>query len=341
MLLERRDHRPDLSRESPFALIGLGLDVSDNLYLSEGFKASGAVSLTAAHVGQELHLDDACILGRGGDSLIAERLTVGGSMHCSEGFTARGSVNLADSRIAGRLDFTGAILDHPAGNTLDLRGVTAEVLVARPSAAPAVLDLRRASVTTLDDDPASWPARLMLRDFSYQTLGGPAADVRQRRRWLTRDVEDFVPQPYEQLAAVYRRAGRDEAARTIAMAKQRRRRKAINPAARVWSILLNLTIGYGYRTWLAGVWLLGLAIAGTIVFRHAYPAHMVAISSTPMPFNPIIYAVDVLLPIVDLGQQTSWQPRGPALDFYWALIALGWILTSALVAGLTGIFKQD
>ena len=68
---------------------------------------------------------------------------------------------------------------------------------------------------------------------------------------------------------------------------------------------------------------------------------MIAISRYPMPFNATIYALDLLLPIINLGQQDSWQPTGPALGMYWALIILGWVLTSALVAGLTGIVKKD
>jgi len=77
------------------------------------------------------------------------------------------------------------------------------------------------------------------------------------------------------------------------------------------------------------------------VLYGAYPAHMTTIRQHPMTFNAPIYALDVLLPIVDLGQQDSWQPTGIALYVYWALIILGWVLTSAFVAGITGIFKRD
>ena len=68
---------------------------------------------------------------------------------------------------------------------------------------------------------------------------------------------------------------------------------------------------------------------------------MIATSPRPMPFNAPVYALDVLLPIISLGQQDSWQPDGGALYIYWTLIILGWALTSALIAGLTGIIKRD
>jgi hypothetical protein len=68
---------------------------------------------------------------------------------------------------------------------------------------------------------------------------------------------------------------------------------------------------------------------------------MIAMAQHPMQFNAPIYTLDVLLPIISLGQQDSWQPTGIALSVYWALIILGWLLTSALIAGLTGLVKRD
>lgn len=263
-------------------------------------------------------------------------------MLCTKGFTARGAASPADSKIGGSLDFTSALLDEPAGNTLDLRGVTARTLITRPATPPDQIDLRHASVIVLDDEPATWPARLLLRGFTYENMEhGRSVSVSTRLGWLEKDAEGYIPQPYEQLVSTYRRADHEEAARKVALAKRRRQRQVLNPPAKIWNWLLYLTIGYGYRTWLAGLWLLGLMLAGAAVFAHAYPADMIATSRHPMPFNAPIYALDVLLPIINLGQQDSWQPTGIALWVYWALIILGWALTSALVAGLTGIVKQD
>ena len=137
------------------------------------------------------------------------------------------------------------------------------------------------------------------------------------------------------------RAGHCRAAGARLGDAKARQRLVLNPPAKIWNWLLDLTIGYGYRTWQAGLWLLGLMLAGAVVFAHAYPAGMIATSRHPMPFNASVYTLDVLLPIINLGQQDSWQPTGIALGVYWALIILGWALTSALVAGLTGIVKQD
>lgn len=44
---------------------------------------------------------------------------------------------------------------------------------------------------------------------------------------------------------------------------------------------------------------------------------------------------------MDLGQKSAWEPQGNALYWSWALTGAGWVLTTAVVAGLTGILKRD
>jgi hypothetical protein len=329
-------------KELGYAIGGLGMTISLNLLMSEGFIAEGVVNLTNVRVANEIDFGGALLSNPQGDALVAERLVVGDAVLCINGFSARGKVSLADSKIGGSLDFTGALLDEPAGNMVNLRGMSARTLIARPAKSPGRIDLRHASVVVLDDNPAAWPAELLLRNFTYERMEhDPSASLSTRLSWLQKDVEGYIPQPYEQLVFAYRQAGREEAARKVAIAKRWQQRQVLYPLGKIWNWLLYLTVGYGYRTWQAGLWLLGLFLIGTGVFANAYPAHMIVIKHPPMPFNAPIYTLDVLVPIINLGQQDSWQPRGIALGVYWTLIILGWGLTSALVAGLTGIVKKD
>jgi hypothetical protein len=62
----------------------------------------------------------------------------------------------------------------------------------------------------------------------------------------------------------------------------------------------------------------------------------------PSPrFQPFVYALDTLLPVVDLHQQDNWIPSGLAQWWAWASILAGWVLTTAVAAALTGLIKKE
>jgi hypothetical protein len=44
---------------------------------------------------------------------------------------------------------------------------------------------------------------------------------------------------------------------------------------------------------------------------------------------------------VNFGQRQAWIPQGPALALSWFLTAAGWILTTAIAAGLANALKRD
>ncbi|MEL6683247.1 MAG: hypothetical protein AAFQ09_11495, partial [Pseudomonadota bacterium] len=65
-------------------------------------------------------------------------------------------------------------------------------------------------------------------------------------------------------------------------------------------------------------------------------------------FHAVAYAVDLVVPIVALGQEASWAPsttRGPWGKVLWWvrwwLIALGWIVTAIGAAAVTGVIRRD
>ena len=45
--------------------------------------------------------------------------------------------------------------------------------------------------------------------------------------------------------------------------------------------------------------------------------------------------------MISLGEKAAWTPLGWALYLSWGLIAAGWMLTTAAVAGLAGIFSRN
>ncbi|WP_103347806.1 hypothetical protein [Amycolatopsis sp. CA-128772] len=331
-----------LSNPLGYALNGDSLTVDHAMFCRHGFSAEGEVNLLSAHVGGNLDFDRATLANQHGYALYADSLTVGRAMFCRNEFTAVGEVNLFGAQIAGSLDFTGAALENPGGLALGLESARAGALFLTPRARPdGVVDLTNTRVTSFHDALDGWPAHLRLRGFSYEVLENDSVSVRTRLKWLARHQGGYAPGLYDQLAAAYRRDGHSQAARRVGIAKQWRRRRALNPLGKAWNWLLYLTVGYGYRTWLAGLWLAGLVAVGTAVFAGAYPAQLKAASATVPAFQPAAYTLDVMLPIVDLGQKKNWFPQETAQVWSWVLTGAGWVLTTAVVAGLTNALKRD
>jgi hypothetical protein len=324
------------------ALNADNLTVGQSMFCRRGFTAEGEVNLLSAHVGGNLDFDGAVLANPAGLALNADSLTVDRAMFCRDGFTAEGEVNLFGARIGGSLAFTAAVLTGHGGVALDLETARAGALFLTLRQPPdGVVDLTNARVGSLHDTQDGWPARMRLRGFGYEVLENDSVRVRARLKWLARHEGGYAPGLYDQLAAAYRRDGHTQAARRVGIAKQWRRRRDLNVLGKAWNWLLYLTVGYGYRTWLAGLWLAALVALGTAVFAGAYPTQLRAASATVPSFQPAAYTLDVMLPIVDLGQKKNWFPQAAAQVWSWALTGAGWVLTTAVVAGLTNALKRD
>jgi len=315
--------------------------VDDAVFFRDGFSAHGEVRIRNSRIASFVDFADATLSNPSGLALHASGLTVERGVHFQTGFTASGGVTFAGAHI-GRLHIAGGNFRNPTGTAVDLKGMRASSVSLLPDKSPdGVVDLSGAQVTSFRDNPETWPSKLFLQDFTYEVLHNDSASVRSRLKWLSLHAAGYMPGIYDQLAATYQRAGGVEASRIVSIAKQKRRRQQLNPAGKVWNWLLYLTVGYGYRTWWAALWLLGLLTVGSVVFAGAYPDNMTPTAAVVPTFQPVAYTMDVLVPLIDLGQKKTWLPRGAAMIWSWILTGAGWLLTTAVVAGLTNALKRD
>ena len=199
------------------------------------------------------------------------------------------------------------------------------------------VDLSHAHIGVLRDDPQTWPAEFRFGGLTYEALE-PQLPAQQRLNWLARDSGGHSPEPYEQLAALYARTGLPAEARRVLYAAERRQRAAKTLPGRMWSRLQDITVGYGYRPARAGVWLAALLAIGSITYALAPPAPL---NTGGAPhFNPVIYTLDLLLPVVDLGQKHAFNPAGAEQWLSYLLIAAGWVLATTIATSAARIISR-
>jgi hypothetical protein len=156
------------------------------------------------------------------------------------------------------------------------------------------------------------------------------------------------------------------------MAKEdaRRDQGGLGWGERLWSRVLDVTIGYGYRPIRALWWIFFFVALGAVLFGFGYRERAITPTEPEAydrfirdgepprhypPFNAIVYSLENFLPVVDLHQGMYWRPNprhgmggrmralsGRLLRWYlWVHILAGWIITPLLAAGLTGLVRPD
>ncbi|GAA2419468.1 hypothetical protein [Streptomyces glaucus] len=61
-----------------------------------------------------------------------------------------------------------------------------------------------------------------------------------------------------------------------------------------------------------------------------------------VPFQPLVYTLDLLIPIGGLGQRTAWYWSDGSLQcLAYLLIAFGWVLTTAVIADVTRTLQKS
>ena len=327
----------------------------------------GAMILTDASITGQLGLRGAKLTGLDTHSrtLVAERLTVTGDALFSK-FTAAGAMVLAGAQISGELAW---LPEGPVSWPLDLDGATTNRLDDDGHwPEPGKLKLNGFKYNALSGDhPSILDDRLGWIRSQYspkqETLGVP---VPWRKRTLPpAESTSFSPQPYQQLASVYQSSGQDDEARQVNIAANadRRRWGALKPGAWWANALFDVTIKFGYKTWRAAVGLVAVYAIAVIplTFAQHQPDLIIPTGSTtgvhPPPtasqcsqgypcFYPAGFAIDIVVPIVNVHQADEWAVNGDAswgwvwVGGTWVATGLGWALVTLFVAGYTGLVRS-
>ena len=341
-------------------------------------------SFFRARIGGDLDCTGSHFPGPGHTGVSAVEAVILGDATFHDGFTTDGMVDFRLAKLSGSLSFnnvrfTGAESGLNAERaTID--GTLYWVDVDHTSSTQ--LDLENARAGALWDDRASWPAQgnLAVEGFMYGAISGGPAEAGSRLHWLSLEAPGYHPQPFRQLATVLRESGEDAGSTDVLIAKEisKRQYAGLSRTERAWNLLLEMTIGYGYRPLRALWWIIGFVALGTLLFGAGYYARIVApteesayhsfLTSGSVPlhyptFNAFVYSLENFLPVVELHQGSYWRPNprhglgggtqpagqnhsetisGSLLRWYlWLHILAGWVLTPLLFAGLSGLIRVD
>ena len=348
----------DTGVKDKYALNAQSAKINGSVYLSGKFHADAQVDLSGATIGGSLDCTNGQFAKGGINSeyaLNAESATINGSVSLTEGFEANGPVR-----------FSGANVEH----AFLLRNIKYYE--------SASFDLRFMKASTLLNEQKSWPreGRLFLDGLVYEEHDDQASPLAKIQvKWLQRQSQiEFIAQPYEQLAAVLRRMGREEEAVNVLIAKNDDHgRHPEGPLEWLWYSLFGKLIGYGYRPSNALTLSLLVVSLGTVIFAAGYQRSLVTprddrayvivdggghqLSENYPRFNAFIYSLETFVPLVKLEVEQYWIPNanrgaeirvrefmlpksGAVLRWYlWFHIIAGWILTTLWVGGLTGLLK--
>lgn len=170
----------------------------------------------------------------------------------------------------------------------------------------------------------------------------------------------FDSQPYTQLARVLAMHGRDSDSRRVLIARERARtRYAIDlqnsPGIRLLRrYILDPLIGYGYDPRGTGYASLLTILISALIISLPHPSPYLPTDEPVL--IPLYYAFDIFIPGIDLGYADRWDlpltgesrietrfgslPANPILLVVEALLTiLGWLLTTVMVAALTGVLR--
>jgi hypothetical protein len=361
--------------------------------LLQGANLKGEVFLADARISGYLAFGGGRFINGGHWAVRAPNVRVGGNLTfkiAENGFAPHGQKTVIEggakfdrARIEGalawlNLELRGPGPDGAKGAVLSFADaridgpVRARALVAQQTAR---IDLSGAACSALDDDvKAGWgveTAPLELDGFAYGRIDSEDERWPRRLGWLKRsrrEGERISPQPFAHAAQVYARAGKREDARRILLAQHDLRTLSASSGPLTWALssLFGLIAGYGLapiRVVRALALYLALGVGGVLAMN----AQGALVTPDGRACNgavePALYAVDVALPVLDLGQEgrcgpgrtaradlpagmtvgeSEWRLFEGAALWKWAhalYAMLGAILTALAVVTFSGVLK--
>lgn len=326
--------------------------------LTDGFRSTGQIMLNRMTVEADLDLRDGHFECPEPHPDNPTRTAIAGVA-----MTVRGGWNLAWRHAGPRVNFTRAA-------TTALRD-TATVWPNSYVVSGMTYDRYENAIDDTQSD--AWDARARIDWLRGQETFDASAYEQAARVY---QQHGYALEAERILIAARHDAHRAERARRHTMPWHRRPYRALRDA---WNTLLRVLVGYGYRParvlWILLILMILVAASlhlpsANAVMRAADPNGTVYTTHGPLRrpdptpagstgparhnpcgdgavrcFNPEFYAVDTVIPLVSLGQRSTWypdphHPAGSLINWWLTLATLvGWFLSSVFVLSFTRLTR--
>jgi hypothetical protein len=347
-------------------MIADGMIVKGDVFLREGFIASGEIRLLGAQIGGDLSFTRGKFYNPKGKALNAFSITVKGGVFLRHA-SIEGEILLPAAKIGTIID--DAVCWQAGGHTLD--GLQYDQIVGPTDAEMRIEWLMQQHDDHIGKDfkPQPWEQLIKtLREMGHPNEAAKVAMAKQDQwRIASQQVLKTKIKPVDQNRVIQMRMA---AGRWLRFSLHR---------------LYGKLAGYGYRPLWTVYWMATVCMACSLFFYVGRELGVVGPSSPlihasahfdscgaqgemgkqywtsancPMPpeyttFQPFIYSLDLILPLVDLQQDSDWAPivsnaNGDALWagrvlrwLMWFEILFGWMASLTLVAVLGRLVDKD
>ena len=350
-----------------------GIVVKGGVFLRDGFTAHGAVRLLGAQIGGSLY----CIGGTF-QNCDKDGNTIGKALN-ADGMVVKGGVFLRGGKFTGAIDLAtahiGTLVDDancwPANSNF-LDGLRYDRIIGPTDAATRIdwLNRQQADYLGADFRPQPWEQLIkVLREMGHPAEAAEVAIAKQVA--LRKAGKIGLRHPSSRYSGWRLRLDKAWVGGS-------------NIMARAWHRVYGVLAGFGHRPADILVWMVAVFMASAVVFHEAAilgqmgPANAIMLTHEAganvdidrcgvrgdvdfahfwrqcpqMPpeyttFNPWLYSLDLILPLVNLQQDSDWAPvvmnsHGDTLwlgwwarNLMWFEILFGWF-TSLMFVAITG-----
>ena len=376
-ILAQEAHLPALYLDGSH-ILGLyaeGCHINGGAYFRHGFKATGAVLLLSAQIGGDLYCDGGSFENAGGYALHAQGATVKGGLVFRGVTIVKGRVDLATAHVGSLVDDTASWPE----NALILDGFAYDRIIAGPTdAATRIAWLNKQRPRYLNEGFCPQPWEQIIRVLREMGHGRDADEVAIAKQHALRAAKKIGT-----------RAARTDFRYGWQRWLDARWNDLSNDFAKGAHYAYGWLAGFGYRPTRIILWMLGFWLVSALAFStaadnglmaptnpvlHAHeaganvdvtacgangdvqpPHYWVRCAGMPAEyttFSPLGYAADMILPLVNLQQDTEWGPvvsnaKGP---LYWGVVTrwlgwfdilFGWLASLMFVAIVSRLVEKD